>query len=41
MVEVDEVEYRRGVEELKYSVVGRLALPRSSPLPNTMEVKIS
>lgn len=39
VVEVDAEEYKRGVENLKFSVIGRLSVHRDDSLPTTMEVK--
>lgn len=39
MVEVDEKDYQRGVEELNFSVMGRLPLHRGDLIPTTIELK--
>lgn len=39
VVELDMEDYKRGVEHLKYSVLGKLSLQRGEPVPTTMEVK--
>lgn len=38
IIEVDDEEYHRVVEELKFSVVGKLNLKRGDPIPTTMEI---
>lgn len=40
IIEIDEEEYHRGVEELKYNTTGKLALSRAAKAPTTMEMKI-
>lgn len=39
VVEVDDIDYCKGVEELQFSVVGRLSLQRGLNIPTAMEVK--
>lgn len=39
VVEIDEEEYRSGVEDLKYSVIGKLSISRGDEAPTTMEIK--
>lgn len=39
MVDLDEEDCRRGVEEIKHSVVEKIFLPRGSSPPITMELK--
>lgn len=39
MVEVDEDSYHRGVEQLKFNVVGRLSVQRRDAIPTTLELK--
>lgn len=39
VVEVDEEDYKRGVEHPKFSVIGRMTMQRGIPIPTTMEVK--
>lgn len=39
VVEIDEEEYRRGVEDLKFSVIGKLSMSRGVDAPTTMEIK--
>lgn len=38
-VDLDEEDYRKGVEELKFSIVGRLFLLKRSIMPTIMELK--
>lgn len=38
-VELDVEEYKKGVEELRFSAMGRLFIPRNDPIPTTMEIK--
>lgn len=37
--EIDNVEYRRGVEVLKFSVIGKLMLQQGDPIPTMMEIR--
>lgn len=39
VVELDVDEYKKGVEQLMYNAIGRLSVPRSEPLPSTMEIQ--
>lgn len=39
VIDLDEEDYLKGVEELKFSMVGQLYLPRICEHPTTMEIK--
>lgn len=39
VVDLNEYEYRRGVENLKFSVVGKIYLSKGSSLPTTVELR--
>lgn len=39
VVQLDAEEFKRGVEHLKYSVLGKLSLQRGDVVPTTMEIK--
>lgn len=39
MVEMDEEEYKKGMEERKYNIVGRFFLQKGNAPPTTMELK--
>lgn len=39
VVEVYDDDYHRGVEELKFIIIGKLALQRGDPMPTTIEVR--
>lgn len=39
MVELDEAGYEKGINELRYNVVGRLFLQKSLASPTTMALK--
>lgn len=39
VIDLDKEDYKRGVEELKYNVVGRLFLTKGCEHPTTMELK--
>lgn len=38
-MEVDEEDYRRGVKQVKFSVIGRMSLQHGDLMPTTIEVK--
>lgn len=39
VIEIDKDEYHRGVEELKYIVIGKLTLSREDEAPTTREIR--
>lgn len=39
VVVVDDDGYCRGIDELKFSIIGRLSLHRSKSIPNMMELR--
>lgn len=39
VIEIDEEEYHRGVDELKYSVIGKLTLSHGEEAPTTKEIR--
>lgn len=39
IVDLDDDDYSPGIEELQFSVVGRLFLPRTAAVPTTMNLR--
>lgn len=39
MVEIDKEEYHKGIKSLKYSIIGKLMIPRDEERPMTIEIK--
>lgn len=39
VVEIDEEDYQKGVNEIQYSVVGQLRLQKGELLPTTLELR--
>lgn len=39
VVEINEDDYKRGLENLKFNILGRLSLLQGDSVPTTMEVK--
>lgn len=39
VVELHIEEYKKGVEQLMFSFIGKLFVPRRDPIPTTIEIK--
>lgn len=39
MIDLDEDDYKKGVEEVKYNMIGKLYFPKHCVHPTIMEIK--